>query len=519
MSPSLPQRPLRVQPDARLLQLARHGETPAFEALVRRYRRPLLGYCRRLGLADAQAEDALQQGLLHAWRALCRGDEVRDVKSWVYRVVHNAALDVLRRPGRDDIELDEGVHTRPGGCSTAGELDRRLAVHAALTELAALPDMQREALVRTAVHGDSHEQVASALGLSQPAVRGLVHRARLAVRAAAGALVPGRVLEMLCGAAASGPDLGAAGGGSGMLAALVKGSAVIATGGIIATGLTVVQGGHGHPSHRSTQIASAQLSLSSAAISTGARPIVSAEGTGAGALAGGGAKSKASDGALSPLAPPVARVRSRHDVVTGHEVARDESVGGVPTGLSQEASQPGLGGSRERFAAGYRPGTLGQKPGSHQARRLAYAPRGPHLATANQNATGSSTLTNGRGGPGKGQHRGWSSSGNDSRSTYDIENEGATGDRSENGSTSSRGLGNGVSARSGNDTAGNLAVSSPSGGRTTPAEHGSHEDRDGQESLANAGGDGRLQTSETRSQIDGSGEETSSTQRSHGRAS
>ena len=99
MSPTLPQRPLRVQSDARLLELARRGETPAFEALVRRYRKQLLGYCRRLGMGDAQAEDALQQGLLHAWRALRRGDEVNDVKSWLYRIVHNAALDALRRPG------------------------------------------------------------------------------------------------------------------------------------------------------------------------------------------------------------------------------------------------------------------------------------------------------------------------------------------------------------------------------------------------------------------------------------
>ena len=137
MSPTLPQRPLRVQSDARLLQLARRGETPAFEALVRRYRKQLLGYCRRLGMGDAQAEDVLQQGLLHAWRALHRGDDVRDVKSWLYRVVHNAALDALRRPGRDTVQLDERLHGNIAP-SAAGELDRRLTVHATLTELAAL---------------------------------------------------------------------------------------------------------------------------------------------------------------------------------------------------------------------------------------------------------------------------------------------------------------------------------------------------------------------------------------------
>ncbi len=249
MSPTLPPRPLRVQTDARLLQLARQGEAAAFEALVRRYRRQLLGYCRRLGLRDGQAEDALQQGLLHAWRALCRGDDVLDAKSWMYRVVHNAALDARRRSGNDHIALDEGVH----GCvelSAAGELDRRLAVHATLGELAALPRMQREALVRTAVHGDSHEQVASALGLSHAAVRGLVHRARLALRTAAGALVPERLLQWLLrwgveSGVAGAPELGTGSAGAGgLLAALAKGSAVLVTGGFLASGLAAVQHGH-----------------------------------------------------------------------------------------------------------------------------------------------------------------------------------------------------------------------------------------------------------------------------------
>jgi RNA polymerase sigma factor (sigma-70 family) len=256
MSPTLPPRPLRVQSDARLVELARRGEAPAFEALVRRYRKPLLGYCRRLRMGDAQAEDALQQGLLQAWRALRRGDEVSDVKSWLYRIVHNAALDALRRPGRDNVALDESLHSR-AALSAGGEVDRRLAVHDTLTGLAALPDMQREALVRTAVHGDSHEQVASALGLSHAAVRGLVHRARVAMRTAATALVPSRAIQWAVRsglvASAGGPDTAAAGGGSaGMLGALAKGTAILATGGILATGLVATHGHRAHAHHART---------------------------------------------------------------------------------------------------------------------------------------------------------------------------------------------------------------------------------------------------------------------------
>ena len=63
--------------------------------LVRRHRAALLGHALRL-LPDVSAEDALQQGLLQAWTALQRGAEVHVPRAWLHRVVHNAAVDVLR---------------------------------------------------------------------------------------------------------------------------------------------------------------------------------------------------------------------------------------------------------------------------------------------------------------------------------------------------------------------------------------------------------------------------------------
>jgi RNA polymerase sigma factor (sigma-70 family) len=338
MSPTLPQRPLRVQSDARLLQLARRGDTPAFEALVRRYRRQLLGYCRRLGMGDAQAEDALQQGLLHAWRALRRGDDVHDVKSWMYRIVHNAALDALRRPGRDNVALDERLH----GCavpSAAGELDRRLTVHATLTELAALPSMQREALVRTAVHGDSHEQVASALGLSHAAVRGLVHRARLAMRAAAGALVPERAIQWLIrsglGAGVGAPELGAGGAsGGGMFAALAKGGAVLATGGVLVTGLLAVHRGHA----RHTRPFTPPVGHVSARAGAGGRGTLVAS---AGAPRGAAPRHSGRVDAPRRLSRALSRSGSRPGRARVTVPAFARSGGGPPVHLTPVSSTPG----------------------------------------------------------------------------------------------------------------------------------------------------------------------------------
>jgi len=246
LSPSIPLRVLRTQSDARLVELARGGHERAFEALVRRYRKPLLGYCRRMLLPEARAEDALQQGLLQAWLALCDGGEVRDAKAWLYRIVHNAAISARRRSGYDYVELDESLH---GACAPESDIDRRIAVREALAGLAALPEAQREVLLRTAIQGHSHEQVAAALGLSDGAVRGLIHRARATLRAAATAFTPPQVVLWAARAAESGsahPQLAEIAGGAGsagLLGMLLKGAAVVASIGVLATGTSLI--GHG----------------------------------------------------------------------------------------------------------------------------------------------------------------------------------------------------------------------------------------------------------------------------------
>src|SRR5918912_3519376 len=99
---------LRTQSDARLVALAAAGHERAFEAIVERYRRPLLRHCRRY-LPEARAEDALQQALVSAWSALRRGDEVRELRPWLYRIVHNTALNQLRVSGYDYAELRDAL--------------------------------------------------------------------------------------------------------------------------------------------------------------------------------------------------------------------------------------------------------------------------------------------------------------------------------------------------------------------------------------------------------------------------
>ena len=81
MSPKISIRLLGAQSDQRLAALAAAGHERAFETLVHRYRRPLLRYCRRMGLNDARADDVLQQAFLRAWLAFARQTDVRDVRA------------------------------------------------------------------------------------------------------------------------------------------------------------------------------------------------------------------------------------------------------------------------------------------------------------------------------------------------------------------------------------------------------------------------------------------------------
>src|SRR4051794_23536876 len=220
---------LRSQTDERLVALVRQGHERAFEAIVRRYRRPLLSACRRI-VPEALAEDVLQQAFVSAGTGLRRGDEVRDLRAWLFRIVRNTAVSALRRSGHDPPALLDALAAAP---SSQEEAERRAVVRETLATIARLPERQREALMRIAVHGDSQDDVADELGVSRTAARALVHRARTTLRAAASALMPLPVVTWLASAGTEAEPMSlriaklvAGAGGAGATTTLVKAGAV-----------------------------------------------------------------------------------------------------------------------------------------------------------------------------------------------------------------------------------------------------------------------------------------------------
>jgi RNA polymerase sigma factor (sigma-70 family) len=350
---------LRTQSDERLVALTRTGHERAFEAIVKRYRRPLLAACARM-VPEARAEDVLQQALVSAWKALRRGDEVRDLRAWLFRIVRNAAVSDHRRAGHDPPELLETLIAAP---SPQEEAERRTVVHETLEAVAGLPVRQREALLQIAVQGRSQDEVADELGVSCIAVRQLVHRARATLRAAASALVPFPLIAWLASAGAGAEpvslriaQLVAGAGGAGAGATLLKAGAVAGVAAAVSAPALVER----HPPHALPAAARATATPTATTTPETApparRPTTAAgdrhPARGHRAAARGGAVSGASGGSGDQRRPAagggVKQIAARDETADDHQGSRgsgDTSSGGGDGQERRDASSGGDGHS------------------------------------------------------------------------------------------------------------------------------------------------------------------------------
>jgi RNA polymerase sigma factor (sigma-70 family) len=177
---------LALQSDDRLVKLARSGHERAFEAIVDRYRRPLVRFCARI-LPESRCEDAVQQAFINAHAALAASDEPVQLKPWLFAITRNAALNMLRQNGwnYEQIPADFDGVRRPDQV-----VEQRFDLEQTVAAVGELPERQREALVMRELEGRSYDEIATALGTGDGAVRQLLNRARVTLRSAASMLVP-----------------------------------------------------------------------------------------------------------------------------------------------------------------------------------------------------------------------------------------------------------------------------------------------------------------------------------------
>jgi RNA polymerase sigma-70 factor (ECF subfamily) len=191
-----------------LLEAARGGDEDAFRRLVEPHRNELHAHCYRMLGSVHDADDALQDALLRAWRGLARFERRSSLRSWLYRIATNACLDVIsRRPKRvlpldhgpaagpdDDLAepLTESVWVEPyadeqlgledGYAAPEARYERRESVELAfIAALQHLPATQRAALILRDVLGFSAREAAEALETTVASVNGALRRARKAV--------------------------------------------------------------------------------------------------------------------------------------------------------------------------------------------------------------------------------------------------------------------------------------------------------------------------------------------------
>jgi RNA polymerase sigma-70 factor, ECF subfamily len=178
-----PRVPVSMSADARASErdyviAAQQGSETAFAALVRLHHRRAYAVARAIVLSHEDAEDAVQDGFLHAYRALDRFRSDQPFGAWLNRIVANASLDLVRRRKvRDADELPDTVAMPFRDPGESDELRRRLSQ--ALTHLS---DRQRSVIVLHDVEGFTHGEIGQMLGIPEGTARSDLHHARAALR-------------------------------------------------------------------------------------------------------------------------------------------------------------------------------------------------------------------------------------------------------------------------------------------------------------------------------------------------
>ena len=164
--------------DTALVDRIRRGDPRAFETLHDRYRAELTRHAERvLGGRRSLAEDVVQESLWRAHRALLNGDGELVLQAWLHRIVHNRALDELRK--REVASLEDRLDRVGTSDDLQSLAERREGFNEVLADVVALPARQREAIVGHIFAGEGHAQMAGRMGLTVGASKSLLNRARM----------------------------------------------------------------------------------------------------------------------------------------------------------------------------------------------------------------------------------------------------------------------------------------------------------------------------------------------------
>jgi RNA polymerase sigma-70 factor (ECF subfamily) len=188
-----------------LFEAAREGDSDAYRGLVERYGAELHAHCYRMLGSLHDAEDALQETLLRAWRGLPRLSRQRSLRNWLYRIATNVCLDTLASRTARVLPIDHGGSSDPadhgdpiaeatwidpypdgeiddGYAAPEARYEQREAVELAfVAALQHLPSRQRAVLILREVLGFSAREVAGTMDTTVASVNSSLQRARATV--------------------------------------------------------------------------------------------------------------------------------------------------------------------------------------------------------------------------------------------------------------------------------------------------------------------------------------------------
>ncbi len=191
-----------------LLETARSGSEDAYRRLVEPHRGELQAHCYRMLGSVQDAEDALQEALVRAWKGLSKFEGRSSLRSWLYRIATNTSLDAIERRPKRILPIDYGPPANPAGgvgeplvesvwiepypdetlgvedgyASPDARYEQRESVELAfIAALQLLPANQRAVLILRAVLGFSAQEAADTLDTSVASVNSALQRARATI--------------------------------------------------------------------------------------------------------------------------------------------------------------------------------------------------------------------------------------------------------------------------------------------------------------------------------------------------
>lgn len=181
-------RKLEAEEDRVLVSQAKKGDAHAFRKLVERHQRRAFAIALGLVRDENDAREVVQEAFLRVHKGLASFEGGSSFFTWLYRIVHNLAIDVMRRPSRrevglpDHAALDEGPDeplvsridgSDPSDVVRRGEIRKRIQI-----ALDALPPYHRGVILMREIEGMSYEEMAEAMGVSKGTIMSRLFHAR-----------------------------------------------------------------------------------------------------------------------------------------------------------------------------------------------------------------------------------------------------------------------------------------------------------------------------------------------------